>query len=59
MIIDFEIPKNTDLGKRQEILSVSAAMLDPHTSSELDIDTIIRMCDELIDAHGDYLPEFI
>lgn len=36
-----------------------AAMLDPHTSSELDIDTIIRMCDELIDAHGDYLPEFI
>lgn len=35
-----------------------AAMLDPHTSSELDIDSIIKMCDELIDAHGDYLPKF-
>ncbi len=35
-----------------------AAMLDPHTSAELDIDTIIKMCDDLIDAHGDYLPKF-
>lgn len=35
-----------------------AAMLDPHTSAELDIDTIVKMCDELIDAHGDYLPAF-
>lgn len=36
-----------------------AAMLDPHTSGELDIDTIIKMCDDLIEAHGDYLPKFI
>lgn len=36
-----------------------AAMLDPHTGGELDIDTIIKMCDELIEAHGDYLPKFI
>lgn len=35
-----------------------AAMLDPHTSSELDIDTIKRMVDELIAAHGSYLPEY-
>ena len=35
-----------------------AAMLDPHTGSELDIDTIKKMVDELIDAHGDYLPKF-
>lgn len=35
-----------------------AAMLDPHTGSELDIDTIRKMCDELIEAHGDYLPNF-
>lgn len=35
-----------------------AAMLDPHTGSELDIDTIKRMVDELIEAHGDYLPKF-
>ena len=35
-----------------------AAMLDPHTGSELDIDTIKSMVDELIDAHGSYLPKF-
>ena len=35
-----------------------AAMLDPHTGSELDIDTIKKMVDELIDAHGTYLPKF-
>ena len=35
-----------------------AAMLDPHTGSELDIDTIKKMVDELIDAHGSYLPKF-
>lgn len=35
-----------------------AAMLDPHTSSELDIDTIKKMVDELIDAHGKYLPQY-
>ena len=35
-----------------------AAMLDPHTSSELDIDTIKKMVDELIEAHGNYLPKY-
>ncbi len=35
-----------------------AAMLDPHTGSELDIDTIKKMVDDLIAAHGDYLPKF-
>lgn len=35
-----------------------AAMLDPHTSSELDIDTIKKMVDELINAHGEYLPKY-
>ena len=35
-----------------------AAMLDPHTGSELDIDTIKKMVDELIAAHGDYLPKY-
>ena len=35
-----------------------AAMLDPHTGSELDIDTIKKMVDELIAAHGTYLPKF-
>ncbi len=35
-----------------------AAMLDPHTASELDIDTIRKMVDDLIEAHGDYLPKY-
>jgi len=35
-----------------------AAMLDPHTSSELPIDKIKAMCDDLIEAHGDWLPKY-
>ena len=35
-----------------------AAFMDPHTASELDIDSIRRMVDELIEAHGDYLPKY-
>ena len=35
-----------------------AAMLDPHTGSELDVDSIRAMVDELIEAHGDYLPKY-
>ena len=36
-----------------------AAMLDPHTAAELSIDDIVKMCDDLIDAHGDMLPKYI
>jgi len=32
-----------------------AAMMDPHTSSELSIDDIKAMCDEMIEAHGVYM----
>lgn len=35
-----------------------AAMMDPHTSAELTIDNIIALCDDLIEAHGDWLPEY-
>ncbi len=42
--------------KREHIYH--AAMMDPHTGSELDLDSIVKMCDELIEAHGDYLPEY-
>ena len=35
-----------------------AAMLDPHTGSELDIDTIKKMVDDLIATHGKWLPEY-
>lgn len=35
-----------------------AAMLDPHTSAELTIDEIKSLCDDLIEAHGDWLPKY-
>ena len=35
-----------------------AAMLDPHTAAELSPDDIIKMTDELIKTHGDWLPKF-
>ncbi|NLG99579.1 MAG: alpha-glucosidase/alpha-galactosidase [Chloroflexi bacterium] len=34
-----------------------AAMLDPHTAAELDLDQIWNLVDDLIEAHGDWLPE--
>lgn len=43
-------------GKREHIYH--AALLDPHTSAELPIDKIVAMCDDLIEAHGDWLPKY-
>jgi alpha-galactosidase len=42
--------------KREHIYH--AAMLDPHTSAELDLDQIWSLVDDLIEAHGDWLPEY-
>ena len=35
-----------------------AAMLDPHLQSELSIDDIVSLCDDLIAAHQGWLPEY-
>ncbi|MDO4491522.1 MAG: alpha-glucosidase/alpha-galactosidase [Lachnospiraceae bacterium] len=35
-----------------------AVMLDPHASAELSMDDIVAMCDEMIEAHGDWMPKF-
>lgn len=35
-----------------------AAMMDPHTAAELDLDQIWAMVDELRAAHGDWLPDW-
>lgn len=43
--------------KKKEYI-YQAAMLDPHTSSELSIDDIVAMCDDLIEAHKGWLPEY-
>jgi alpha-galactosidase len=43
-------------GKREHIYH--AAMLDPHTAAELSLDQIWHLVDDLIEAHGDYLPAY-
>lgn len=40
-------------GKKEYIYQ--AAMLEPHTAAELSIDDIHAMCDELIEAHGEFM----
>ena len=35
-----------------------AALLDPHTASELSMDEIVKMCNEMIKAHGSFLPQY-
>jgi alpha-galactosidase len=35
-----------------------AAMMDPHTAAELDLQQIWDLTDDLLAAHGDWLPEF-
>jgi alpha-galactosidase len=45
------------LTNKRELIYM-AAMLDPHTSAELSIDHIKAMCDDLIEAHGNWLPKY-
>jgi alpha-galactosidase len=43
-------------GKREHIYH--AAMLDPHTAAELSLDQIWSLVDDLIEAHGAWLPKY-
>ena len=43
-------------GKREHIYH--AALVDPHTAAELAPDEIRALCDQLIAAHGNYLPQY-
>ena len=43
-------------GKREHIYH--AAMLDPHTAAELTLDQIWNLVDDLIEAHGEWLPQY-
>ena len=36
-----------------------AAMLDPHTAAELDLDQIWSLVDDLIEAHGSWMPDWL
>jgi alpha-galactosidase len=35
-----------------------AVMLDPHAGAELSMDDIVAMCDEMLEAHGDWMPKY-
>jgi alpha-galactosidase len=41
-------------GRREPVYH--AAMLDPHTAAELSLDEIARLVDDLLEAHGDWIP---
>jgi alpha-galactosidase len=43
-------------GKREHIYH--AAMLDPHTAAELSLDQIWSLVDELLEAHGEMMPQY-
>ena len=43
--------------KKKELVYM-AAYLDPHTQSELSMDDIKSLCDDLFEAHKDWLPEY-
>ena len=43
-------------GKRAHIYH--AALLDPHTAAELDVAQIWSLVDDLIAAHGEWLPAY-
>lgn len=43
-------------GERQHIYH--AAMLDPHTAAELDLEQIWSLVDDLVDAHKGWLPDY-
>ena len=44
--------------ERKKDLVYMAAYLDPHTQSELSMDDIKSLCDDLFEAHKDWLPEY-
>ena len=55
------MPKITFIGAGSTVFAKNvcqAAMLDPHTAAELSLDDIVKMVDNLIAAHGNWLPEF-
>jgi alpha-galactosidase len=43
-------------GKKDYIYQ--AAMLDPHTAAELTLDEIVNLCDDLMEAHEGWMPEY-
>ena len=53
-IKSYESSLETAERQREDIAKIMPD-LEPHTAAELNIDDIKAMCDELIEAHGDYM----
>ena len=53
-----ELTVEAALTRRREHV-YHAAMLDPHTAAELDLDQIHDLVDALLDAHGSWIPPFV
>ena len=44
--------------RRKKEMVYMAAYLDPHTAAELSLDDIKSLCDDLFEAHKDWLPKY-
>ena len=53
-----ELTVRAALEQRRDLV-YQAALLDPNTAATLSIDEIVHVCDELIDAHGQLIPDGI
>jgi alpha-galactosidase len=53
-----ELTVHAALEQRRDLV-YAAALMDPHTGSTLTTHQVVAMCDDLIEAHGDLIPEGI
>ena len=53
-----ELTVHAALEQRRDLV-YDAALLDPNTGATLTTEQIVAMCDDLIEAHGDLIPEGI
>jgi alpha-galactosidase len=53
-----ELTVHAALEQRRDLV-YAAALMDPHTGATLTTEQVVAMCDDLIEAHGDLIPEGI
>ena len=53
-----ELTVEAALTRKREYI-YHAALLDPHTAAELDMDQIVHLVDDLLEAHAAWLPTYV
>ena len=53
-----ELTVEAALTRKREYI-YHAALLDPHTAAELDMDQIVHLVDDLLEAHAAWLPAYV